>query len=210
MSRSRAPDREQPLTSFGMVGARIAISLIHSGARDAPALAAELVRHSGLDELHRILDTRFGSRNRQLKAHSALRALRAILLRHRSPHTVGLFRAVDRLLADTHCFTELRVLAGLAALPVPEPTRNALDLVLGGRGTSSATRLGLPPDATPAHTRAARVPRHPVLARSARRSASGPTHDPDLPSGNPQLRSDHRSVKSEREGQLTTTRCHCQ
>jgi hypothetical protein len=84
-----------------------------------------------------------------------LHTLRGILLRHRSPHTVRLFRSVDRVLADNHAFTELRVLAGLAALPVPEPTRNALDHVLGGRGTSSATRLGLPPDATRTHTRAA-------------------------------------------------------
>ena len=148
-----APDRDLLLTAFGMVGVRIALSLIRSGARDAPALAAALVRHSGIDELRDTLTSRFGSRNRQLKAHSALRALRSILLRHRSPLTVRVFRAVDRLLADNHCFTELQVLAGLAALPVPEPTRVALDHVLGGRGTSAATRLGLPPDATPTHTR---------------------------------------------------------
>jgi hypothetical protein len=150
-----AADREQRLAAFGMVGIRIAISLIRSGARDAPALAAALVRHSGLDDLHHTLSARFGSRNRQLKAHSALRTLRSILLRHRSPSTARVFRAVDRLLANTHPFTELRVLAGLAALPVRERTRNALDQVLGGRGTSSTTRLGLPPDTTPSHTRAA-------------------------------------------------------
>ncbi|HZS20126.1 MAG TPA: dynamin family protein [Pseudonocardiaceae bacterium] len=148
------PDREQLVATFGMVGIRIAISLICSGASDAPALATELVRHSGLDQLRETLSTRFGSRNRQLKAHSALRTLRSILLRHRSPRTVRVFRSVDRLLADNHCFTELRLLAGLAALPVPEPTRIALDHVLGGRGTSAATRLGLPPDASPTHTRA--------------------------------------------------------
>ncbi|MGB8961857.1 MAG: dynamin family protein [Pseudonocardiaceae bacterium] len=149
-----AAGREQLLTAFGMVGIRIAISLIRGGARDAPALAAELIRHSGLDDLHRTLRGRFGSRNRQLKAHSALRTLRGILLRHRSPKTARVFRAVDRLLADMHPFTELRVLAGLVALPVPERTRNALDQVLGGRGTSATTRLGLPPDTTATHTRA--------------------------------------------------------
>ena len=149
-----APDREQLVAAFGMVGIRIAISLIRAGAQDAPALAAELVRHSGLDQLRDILSTRFGNRNRQLKAHSALRTLRSILLRHRSPHTVRVFRSVDRLLADNHCFTELRLLAGLAALPVPEPTRIALDHVLGGRGISATTRLGLPPDASATHTRA--------------------------------------------------------
>lgn len=150
-----AAGREQLLTAFGMVGIRIAVSLIRRGARDAPALAAELVRHSGLDDLHRALSARFGSRNRQLKAHSTLRALRSILLRYRGPNTARLFRAVDRLLADTHPFTELRILAGLIALPVPERTRDALDHVLGGRGTAATTRLGLPPNTTPIHTRAA-------------------------------------------------------
>jgi hypothetical protein len=150
-----AAGREQLLTAFGMVGIRTAISLIRGGARDAPALAAELVRHSGLTDLHRTLRARFGSRNRQLKAHSALRTLRGILLRHRSPNTARVVSAVDRLLADTHPFTELRVLAGLVALPVPERIRNALDQVLGGHGTSATTRLGLPPDTTATHTRAA-------------------------------------------------------
>jgi hypothetical protein len=150
-----AANREQLLTAFGMIGIRVAISLIRCGARDAPALAAELVRHSGLNDLHRTLHARFGSRNHQLKAHSALRTLRGILLRHRSPNTARVLRSVDRLLADRHPFTELRVLAGLVALPVPEQTRNALGQVLGGCGTSATTRLGLPPDTTPTHTRAA-------------------------------------------------------
>jgi hypothetical protein len=150
-----AADREQLLTAFGMVGIRVAISLIRCGARDAPTLAAELVRHSGLNDLRRTLHARFGSRSRQLKAHSALRTLRGILLRHRSPNTARVLRAVDRLLADTHPFTELRVLAGLVALPIPERTRDALGQVLGGCGTSATTRLGLRPDTSPTHTRAA-------------------------------------------------------
>ena len=150
-----AADRERLLTSFSMVGIRVAISLIRCGARDAPTLAAALVRHSGLNDLRRTLHARFGSRNRQLKAHSALRTLRGILLRHRSPNTARVLRAVDRLLADTHTFTELRVLAGLVALPMPERTRNALSQVLGGCGTSATTRLGLPPDTGPARTHAA-------------------------------------------------------
>jgi hypothetical protein len=149
-----APDRELLVAGFGMVGIRIAISLIRSGARNAPTLAAELVRHSGLDQLHDTLRTRFGSRHLQLKAHSALRTLRSVLLRHRSPHTARIFRATDRLLADNHCFTELRMLARLADLPVPEPTRIALNHILGGHGMAATTRLGLPPNTSPARTRA--------------------------------------------------------
>ncbi|MGH3853485.1 MAG: dynamin family protein [Pseudonocardiaceae bacterium] len=151
---SPASDREHLVAAFGMVGIRTALSLIRSGARDAPALAAALVRHSGLGELHQTLSNRFGGRNRQLTTHSALRTLRAVLLRHRSPYTARLIKPIDRLLADTHTFTELRVLAGLAALPVPEPIRDALNQVLGGSGTAPTTRLGLPPGATPTQTRA--------------------------------------------------------
>jgi hypothetical protein len=54
---------------------------------------------------------------------------------------------VDQALADTHAFTELRTLAGLAALPVAPATRDALEHVLGGRGIAASTRLGLPENA---------------------------------------------------------------
>jgi hypothetical protein len=148
-----AADREHLSATFGMVGIRIALSLIRAGAHDAPTLAAQLVDHSGLSELRHILNTRFGSRHQQLKAHSALRALREILLRHRGSHTARLLRSVDQLLADNHCFTELRMLARVAALPVPEPTRVALNHILGGHGTSPTTRLGLPTDTTNVHIR---------------------------------------------------------
>jgi hypothetical protein len=139
-----AEEREWLLEAFGLVGVRIAVDLVRGGARDAPALAAALVRHSGLDELHRVLDARFASRHGQLKAHAALRTVHRVLLRQPATRSARLLRAVERLLADSHAGTEVRVLAGVAALPVAEPTRDALERVLGGRGTSAAARLGLP------------------------------------------------------------------
>jgi hypothetical protein len=142
-----AEEREWLLEAFGLVGVRIAVDLVRGGARDAPALAAALVRHSGLDELHRVLDARFASRHGQLKAHAALRTVHRVLLRQPATRSARLLRAVERLLADSHAGTEVRVLAGVAALPVAEPTRDALERVLGGRGTSAAARLGLPADA---------------------------------------------------------------
>lgn len=172
-------DREHLLGAFGMAGIRAAISLIRAGARDAPTLAAALVQHSGLPQLHHALRTRFGDRTRQLKAHSALRSLRAVLLRQRSPHPTRLLRAAERLLADTHPFTELRILVGLAALPVPEPIREALEHVLGGCGTAATARLDLPPDATPTQIRTAALRsirfwreqlRDPLLEREVRHS----------------------------------------
>jgi len=53
-------------------------------------------------------------------------------------------------LAVTHAFTELRTLSGLSALPVSAATRDALEHVLGGRGITATTRLGLPTGADPA------------------------------------------------------------
>jgi hypothetical protein len=182
-----APDRELLLTAFGMVGIRTAISLIRSGARDVPALAAELVGHSGLDQLRDTLQTRFGSRNRQLKAHSALRTLRRILLRHRSPNTVRTFRSVDRLLADTHCFTELRVLAGAGGLASTRtnPQRPGSGTRWPRHFNNNPARPA--PRCYPHAHPGGGVARHPVLARSAQRTTAGPTHHPDLPRCYPQL-----------------------
>jgi hypothetical protein len=149
-----AADRADLLAAFGMVGIRIATALVRDGASDSPALAAALVRHSGLTELRHTLDQRFGERAGKLKAHSVLRTVRAVLARHGGPRTQRLISAVDRELADTHAFTELRVLSELALLPVDEPTRAALDRALGGLGTNPVTRLGLPPDARGDHLRA--------------------------------------------------------
>ena len=148
-------EREWLLGEFGLVGVRIAVDLVRAGARDAPALAAALVRHSGLDELHRVLDARFASRHGQLKAHAALRTVRQVLLRQPAIRSARLLRTVERPLADAHAGTEVRVLAGVAALPVAAPTREALDRVLGGRGTTAAARLGLPTDADNHQLRAA-------------------------------------------------------
>jgi hypothetical protein len=150
--------RERLLEGFGLIGIRVAVGLVRGGARDAPTLAAELVRRSGLDELRRILDARFGGRHGQLKAHAALAAARRVLLGvspTARPRAARLLRAVDRLLAGSHADAELRVLATVAALPVPEAVRDALDRALGGRGTTPAARLGLPADAHPEQLRRA-------------------------------------------------------
>jgi hypothetical protein len=142
-----AQERDGLLAGFGLSGIRAAVELILDGATDAPALAVALVGRSGLDELRHALANRFDGRAGQLKAHSALRSLRGVLigLARRSPQP-RLLRMVDRALADTHPFTELRTLAGLAALPVPPATRDALEHLLGGRGLAATTRLGLPAD----------------------------------------------------------------
>jgi len=151
--------RDELVAGFGLVGIRAAVELILAGATDAPALALALVRRSGLDELREALANRFDDRAGQLKAHSALRTLRGVLVGlARSGGRGGshprLLRTVDQALADTHAFTELRTLAGLAGLPVAPATRDALEHVLGGRGLAATTRLGLPTGTDPTQTAA--------------------------------------------------------
>jgi hypothetical protein len=148
-------EREGLLAGFGLGGIRAAVELILDGATDAPALAVALVRRSGLDELREALANRFDGRAGQLKAQSALRILRGVLVGlarsgGRFRPQPRLLRMVDLALADTHAFTELRTLAGLAALPVSPASREALEYILGGRGIAATTRLGLPTGANPA------------------------------------------------------------
>jgi hypothetical protein len=175
-------ERRQLLEGFGLVGIRLAVGLVRAGARDAPSLAAELVRRSGLDQLRRVLDARFAGRHGQLKAHAALTATRRVLL-GASPaaraRVARLLRAVDRLLAGSRAEAEQRVLATVPDLPVPDEVRDALDRALGGRGTSPATRLGLPPDTSPEQLRRAALLRlahwrhlleHPLLDQPTERA----------------------------------------
>ncbi|HEY2204302.1 MAG TPA: dynamin family protein [Pseudonocardia sp.] len=122
--------QEALLESFGLVGVRTAVRLVREGAHDAPALVA----HSGLDELRRTLEQRFGGRHAALQTHSALRGLRAVLLGVAALPSSGgassggvssggagarrvarLLRVTDAALADSHPLTELRVLASLGS-----------------------------------------------------------------------------------------------
>ncbi len=154
VSRFTAPDSELPVPaaerrrlveSFGLFGIRLAVSMIRSGIDDAPTLAAELVRRSGLDDLRRTLHLHFGERNEQLKAHSALSTLARILAHTPSPSTKALSREVARHLADTHAFTELRLLSSVPTTRLTEADRARVTRALGGEGIAPHRRLGLPP-----------------------------------------------------------------
>jgi len=163
VTRFTAPDSELPVSAaerrrlaagFGLFGIRLAVSMIRSGIRDAPVLATELVRRSGLDELRRTLHLHFGERNEQLKAHSALSTLARLLARNPTPATAAMSRQVARCLADTHAFTELRLLSGIRATRLGAADRARAARALGGEGIAACRRLGLPPDAGPTERRA--------------------------------------------------------
>lgn len=144
--RPDAATRVALLERFGLFGVRLASTLIRQGVTDPTALAEDLVRRSGLDELRRVLDTQFAERRDLLKSRSALLALDLVLTREPRPQAAVLRAEVERILAGAHEFVELRALAELRAGRVVFPQEAMLDAerLLGGDGGSPAARLGLP------------------------------------------------------------------
>jgi Dynamin family len=145
------------LERFGLFGVRLALALIRSGIRDATALAADLVRRSGLDNVRRLLAVQFTERSELLKARSALLALDRTLREHPRPGTEPIAASVERILAGAHEFRELRLLAVLRApgLALSKDEVAEAERLLGRLGTGSSARLGLSADATDADVRQA-------------------------------------------------------
>jgi hypothetical protein len=146
-------ERAGLLARLGLFGIRLSTALIRQGATSAPALAAELVRRSGLDELRRVLSTQFAERRDLLKARSALLALTQLLRTRPVAGAAPIAAQVERILAGAHEFAELRLLAVLRTTALsltPEEIAEA-ERLLGAAGTSPAARLGLDldPDAGP-------------------------------------------------------------
>lgn len=149
--------RFQIAERFGLFGIRMAVTLIRLGVGDSASLAAELTARSGVDELRAVLDTQFGQRADQLKAHSALTALDRVLRGYPGTEADRLLPRVRTLLADVHGFAELRLLGRLRTdeLPLPAPDLAELHRLIGGAGIAPHLRLGLPPESTADALRAA-------------------------------------------------------
>jgi Predicted GTPases len=151
-----SPDtRSALLDRFGLFGLRLATVLISSGITDPTALARELARRSGLDELVRLIRSQFRVRDAQLKARTALVGVETLLRQRPRTGTEGLAASVERIQAGAHEFRELRLLAAArtAGLPLaPELTTEALRLI-GGDGVTPADRLGLGEEASAAQVR---------------------------------------------------------
>lgn len=168
--------RVQLAHRFGLFGIRMAVAMVRSGIADSPALAAELTRRSGLDQLRHVLGVQFGDRSDQLKVHSALLNVRAVLARTPVPGQADVVAKVDTMLADTHGFVELRLLGRLPALRLGLPDAEVAELhqVLGGAGVGVAQRLGVDQDSSPELMRARAV----ASARGWRARAARPLADP--------------------------------
>jgi hypothetical protein len=166
-----AQTRNALVERFGLFGLRLATTLIRQGYREPAALAEELVRRSGLDELRTVLATQFTERRDVLKARSALLLVERILREQPHPEARYLAGDVERILAGAHEFRELRLLAELRAphVALPPDVRSDAERLLGAHGAATPNRLGLEPDADPAQLREAVIA---ALARWQRRAES--------------------------------------
>ncbi|MCY7341601.1 MAG: dynamin family protein [Pseudonocardia sp.] len=142
---------------LGMFGLRLSTTLIRQGVGGSAALATELVRRSGLDELRRVLATQFTERRDLLKARSALIALDLVLRRDPRPAAAPLIAEVERILDGAHEFAELRLISELRGRVVrlPRELVDEAERLLGAEGDVAARRLGVDIGSDPAELRAA-------------------------------------------------------
>ena len=154
---------------LGMFGIRIALPLIRQGSSDAPALALELVRRSGLGELKEVLAALFTERAELLKARSALVALDAVLREAPVDRGEALLSDVERIMSGAHEFVELGLLGSLRAGAVALPREQVIEAerLLGSLGQAPHVRLGLEPDASSAELRTAALTAMGVWRRRA-------------------------------------------
>jgi hypothetical protein len=163
--------RARLMERFGLFGVRLSTTLIRQGTTDPGAIADELVKRSGLDDLRTVLATQFTERRDLLKARSALLAIDLVLTREPRPATAPLAAEVERILAGAHEFAELRLLSTLRSGAVklaPDVIAEA-ERLLGADGGSAAARLGLDPGTGPGELRAAALD---AATRWKRRSES--------------------------------------
>ncbi|GAA1879341.1 50S ribosome-binding GTPase [Pseudonocardia ailaonensis] len=149
--------RERLVDRFGLFGVRLSTTLIRQGMTDPSAIATELVRRSGLEELRSVLATQFSERRDLLKSRSALLAIEMVLQREPRLGSAPLAADMERILAGAHEFVELRMLSAIRAGAVRFPADAVADAerLLGGGGGAPSARLGVDPSAGPQELRAA-------------------------------------------------------
>lgn len=142
------------LDRLGLFGLRLCTTLIRQGFTSHAALCAQLVARSGLVELRDAITRSLTDRADVLRARTALHALHALL--RNEPADPGLAAELDRVVAGAHEFTELRLLAALhtGQVELPDEITEEAHRLLGGAGSTTAERLGLPDDTDPAELRA--------------------------------------------------------
>jgi hypothetical protein len=172
-------EREHLLALLGLFGVRLARDLLRRGAaRNAPQLAMELRRRSGLDELRRVLAAQFSGRAQLLKARAALAAVDR-LLRDVPPRDGGtLARATEQIEASAHELTELRLLIALRSggVRLREDEMIEVERLIERSGRPPTERLELDADADRSAVTDAIV----TAVERWRRRAEHPLADPSL------------------------------
>jgi signal transduction histidine kinase len=180
------PDELAPLVDrLGPSAARRALGLVQRGQGDTrTALAAALVRHSGLDDLQELITSRFVRSGDVLRTRSVLGGLDILLRSTPIPgkDARGLGYELERIRTGAHELRELELLDLLRSgdLPLPDDERREAERLLGGEGSDIRSRLGLNVDATteqvsvaaaalPARWR--QVAAHPVASARVREAA---------------------------------------
>ncbi len=154
--RVSAEERALLLERFGIFGIRLACAVLRGGVSEPTALARELARRSGLDELLRTLSGQFQARAAHLKARTALIGVEALLRSNPRPGAEQLAASLERVLASAHEYRELRLLGVLHTSGVALAPDLAADAerLIGGSGVAPAHRLGLRSDTPPVELRA--------------------------------------------------------
>jgi hypothetical protein len=171
----------------------VAIDLVRTGrTTTSPAMAAELVRVSGIEHLRAVLRWQLTDRSRALKARSSLATLSTLLRSPRWPEAEKFRSRLEMVIASAHEITEIRILNSLwlGELELQNETQSAeMARLLGGEGTAAHARLAMPA-ATPvdelrkaamdALQRWSRIAEHPLssvgvkaAARAVTRSCEG-------------------------------------
>ncbi|HEY8702740.1 MAG TPA: dynamin family protein [Arthrobacter sp.] len=142
--------RASLLERFGLFGIRLGVVLIRGGIREPTALAHDLARRSGLDELLDLVGRQFLSRATALKARTVLVGVEALLQARPRAGSSELAASLERLQANAHEFRELRLLATLRTTGVSLSAGLAeeAERLVGGWGTGPQDRLGLAADAS--------------------------------------------------------------
>ena len=140
-----APEVRRALVErFGLFGVRLCIVLVRAGIDSAQALADELVRRSGLEELHRRITVDFTACGAQLQEGSALAAVEWALRTAPADDDGRLWAELERLRLARHTVELTAHHPDGAVGRLPEELRAEGARLLGADGGSPAARLGMP------------------------------------------------------------------
>ncbi|WJL94831.1 dynamin family protein [Microbacterium sp. ET2] len=141
--------RKDLLARFGIFGVRLAVALIRGGASTSTDVAAELVQHSGLNELQGFVREQFRTRGADLKVRGVLDGLEQTIREDPREGTQSILAGIERIRATAHTLRELSLLsqARASGLPLRASDSAKAERIIGGQGVTPTARLGLDDEA---------------------------------------------------------------